>query len=152
MRQVHPLVCLAFLAISGCASQRQAGEAMVVAGAVTTAIAAQNASHSYCNSFGCVASRKPSRSATKVALAGALVAAGGYALMATAPRGDQKARTPSPSDPTNAWRLQRKTPIAPPDPASETETTAETEATAEETDPSSESNGPPPANSGALKE
>ena len=147
MRKVPPLVCVAFLALSGCASQRQAGETMVVAGAVTTAIAAQNASHSYCNSFGCVASRRPSGAATKVALAGAIVAAGGYALMATAPRGDHKARTPPPSDPTNAWRLQRKTPIAPePEPASETEVTAE------ETAPPSESNGPTPAKSAAPTE
>ncbi|MET0591938.1 MAG: hypothetical protein ABW133_04515 [Polyangiaceae bacterium] len=142
MRKVLPIACLALFVLNACASQRQAGETMVVAGAVTTAIAAQNASHSYCTQFGCTAARTPSRSATQLALAGAAVAAGGYALMATAPRGDQKARTPPPSDPTNAWRLQRKTPIAPdPEPAPENDP-------AEGAAPASDPSEPPAATQG----
>jgi hypothetical protein len=113
MRKVHPLAFLVLFAATACGSQRQTGEALVVAGAVTTAVGAQSASSSHCTSFGCTAARVPSSAGTKVALAGAAVAAGGYALMATAPRGDQKVRTAMPPDPTNAWRLQRKTPIEP---------------------------------------
>ncbi len=115
MRKVH-LGCLFVLSATACgASQRHAGEAMVVAGAVTTVVGASNASHSYCTSFGCTTARRPSRGGTNVALAGAALAAGGYALMATAPRGDvQSGPLPAALDPAaNAWRLRRKSPPEP---------------------------------------
>jgi hypothetical protein len=119
MRGVASLVFLLTVATSGCASQKETGAAMVMAGAATTMVGASTASHSYCSgAFGCYY-RSPAPWGTKAAVAGALVAAAGYAVMAAAtPRGDAQTRASSPpSTPTgDAWRLRRKDPLPEPSP------------------------------------
>lgn len=87
---------------------------MVGAGAAGVVVGAQAASSSYCGSFGCVRRQTPNTTwAPSLALAGAAVAAAGYALMFNAPRSD--VRPPSsgagPSSPGDAWRLRRKEPV-----------------------------------------
>ena len=123
MRGVPSSVCVLVLATLGCASQRQAGAALVVAGAATTMVGASSASHTSCSgAFGCYY-RTPAPWGSKVAVAGAAVAAAGYAAMATAPRGDAQTRRspPAQSAPEDPWRLRRKDPLPepPPEPADE---------------------------------
>ena len=118
MRVVPSLACLVGIAALGCASQRETGAALVVAGAATTIVGASSASHTYCHgAFGCY-SRSPAPWGSKMAVAGAALAAAGYAVMATAPRGDAQTRRVSPPlpppPPGDAWRLRRKDP--PPEP------------------------------------
>ncbi|HMI82628.1 MAG TPA: hypothetical protein VK550_00975 [Polyangiaceae bacterium] len=120
MRGVPSSACVLVLATLGCASQRQTGAALVVAGAGATMVGASAASHSSCSgAFGCYY-RAPAPWGSKVAVAGAAVAAAGYAAMATAPRGDAQTRRspPTQTSPEDAWRLQRKKPPTEPPPES----------------------------------
>ena len=119
MRGVTSLAFVLTVATSGCASQRETGAALVMAGAATTIVGASSASHSFCSgAFGCYY-RNPAPWGSKAAVAGALVAAAGYAVMAAAaPRGDAQTRSsPPPSTSTgDAWRLRRKDPLPEPSP------------------------------------
>jgi hypothetical protein len=123
MRGVPSLAGLVVaVATLGCASQRQTGAALVVAGAAATMVGATAASGSTCHgAFGCYY-RNPAPWGSKMAVAGAALAAAGYAVMATAPRGDAETRPARlPPAPGDAWRLRRKdpSPEPPPDPAEE---------------------------------
>jgi hypothetical protein len=111
---MREMSCMSFflaLATMSCASQRQTGEALVVAGAATTVLGASAASSTYCSEFGCY-QHPPASWGKDVAAAGAALAAAGYAVMATARRGDTQTRSvPPPAAASGeAWRLRRKDP------------------------------------------
>src|SRR5258708_4771435 len=119
------LLGLASLA-SACATQRDTGKALVVTGATVAAIAASQASGTYCPTPNLCYNQATSASkeALKYALAGATVAAAGYAVIETAPEdrppsGQTRAGTPN-SAPT-CWRLQRRDPLPPPPPEEESQ-------------------------------
>jgi len=118
MRETLWLPCLLAVATFGCASQRDTGAALVGAGAVAVVVGASAASSTYCGSFGCYQHR-PRPGGSALAVAGAAVAGAGYALAATAPRGDAQRRVSAlpPASAGDAWRLRRKDP--PPEPAPE---------------------------------
>jgi hypothetical protein len=119
------LLGLASLA-SACATQRDTGKALVVTGATVAAIGASQASGTYCPTPNLCYNQATSASkeALKYALAGATVAAAGYALIETAPddrpaSGPATAGTPN-SAPT-CCRLQRRDPLPPPPPEEESQ-------------------------------
>ena len=119
------LLGLAALA-SACATQRDTGKALVVTGATVAAVAASQASGTYCPTPNLCYNQATSASkeALKYALAGATVAAAGYALIETAPEdrrasGQSTAGTPN-SAPT-CCRLQRRDPLPPPPPEEESQ-------------------------------
>src|SRR5258708_37427594 len=100
------LLGLASLA-SACATQRDTGKALVVTGATVAAIAASQASGTYCPTPNLCYNQATSASkeALKYALAGATVAAAGYGGIATPPQdppapGQTRAGTPNSAPPT----------------------------------------------------
>jgi hypothetical protein len=129
MRLSTCLIVLLASSSTGCATRRDTGAALVAAGAVAVGIGAQAASSSRCTSFGCYPQR-PSATGAKLALAGAAVAAAGYAVMANAPQDRARPAALATNDPNTAWRLVRKDP-----PASENETETKTEGESESPEP-----------------
>jgi hypothetical protein len=121
MRERLWFPCLLATATIGCATQRDTGAALFGAGAATAIVGASAASSTHCTAFGCYY-RNPAPWGSKAALVGAALAAAGYAVMATAPRGDVQTHPagPPPPAPGEAWRLRRKNP-APPPPSEPTE-------------------------------
>jgi hypothetical protein len=130
MRSIAPwqllVLVLGFTATSGgCATQRDTGKALVVAGATAAAIGASASGGTYCTTTNvCTTQASTSKEAVKYALAGATVAAAGYALIETAPedrRASGQTRAGTPNSAPTCCRLQRNDPSPPPPPEEESQ-------------------------------
>jgi hypothetical protein len=112
----HAVAILWALHSAACASQRSAGEALVVTGAAVATIGATAASNTFCGRYGCYSQNSKGSGAAKAALAGVAIAAAGYALMESARQQDRAlsspAHAPTPSATPTCCRLVRKDPPA----------------------------------------
>jgi hypothetical protein len=106
------LVALAWPAW-GCATQKDTGRALVTGGAVVATAGALAASSSYCAAPSvCYNQANNSKEAIKYALAGATVAAAGYALIETAPEDRPASKAGTPNSAPTCCRLQRRDPLS----------------------------------------
>ena len=109
-----------FLVAIGCATQRETGEALVIAGATAVAVGAQSSSHTYCGVDGVCVRQRPWKAGPALAVAGAGMALAGYALQESA-HGDLPSPSPAapPPPPQDEQRLARPPAQAPASSATE---------------------------------